>query len=805
ISYQDQYGAGYGPYYGSTGYFNEYDVNGDGIDDLVVPTAEDASYGARFEDYSGTPIWQWDSFWPESENYGKPYEYKAGETTPVDFFETSHTITNSIALRGGSETNTFRFGYTNWITSGILPNSSIIRHNFSLNASNQLSERLKATVLLNFIKNNTTGRYGTGCFCNAISQFRKWWQVNVDVGQLKNLYEKSGGLNRTWNIKNPSLIPDEADLAPAYSDNPYWTRYKNYSTDGRTRTMGKISLTYNILDWLSLMGRITVDSYSELREERRAIGSVPEEFGISKMDEESGYLRRDLLSREYNLDLILTAKKNISKNVSLFGILGTNFRRNNFVWNEQSTSGGLVVPELYALSNSAGPLPVPVEVERRKEVYGYFTNLNIGYRNFLYLDLAGRLDISSALPTNNNTYPFGSVSLAWIFTQNLNVNWLSFGKARLSYAEVGNDIQANTTSDIFQQNSNFGDAVLFSAPSYKANSALKPERLASWETGLEMAVFNDRAMLDLTLYQTSATNQMIQIATSLATGYSFKYINGGEIENKGIELSLGGDILQSRHFVWSININWAKNKNLVKSLPGGTDNYNMKSYCGGVSNWTIAGQPYGVFKGTGFQYLNDNRVIDARGYYIAVLNQIIGDPNPEWNGGIINKFSYKHFSLGFLIDLSKGGDVFSYDIMMGQGNGLPDYTVGKNDLGNPVRNTPDNGGGMIQEGVTKTGTKNNVRGRADYYGGIWYWGNIHRNPGEMTVYDASYVKLRELYLTYQLPDHWINSFAQKVAISLVGRNLWIMSKKVPYADPESGLGAGNTQGYLSGSYPAVKY
>ncbi|MCK5279117.1 MAG: SusC/RagA family TonB-linked outer membrane protein, partial [Cyclobacteriaceae bacterium] len=560
ISYQDQYGAGYGPYYGSTGYFNEYDVNGDGIDDLVVPTAEDASYGARFEDYSGTPIWQWDSFWPESENYGKPYEYKAGETTPVDFFETSHTITNSIALRGGSETNTFRFGYTNWITSGILPNSSIIRHNFSLNASNQLSERLKATVLLNFIKNNTTGRYGTGCFCNAISQFRKWWQVNVDVGQLKNLYEKSGGLNRTWNIKNPSLIPDEADLAPAYSDNPYWTRYKNYSTDGRTRTMGKISLTYNILDWLSLMGRITVDSYSELREERRAIGSVPEEFGISKMDEESGYLRRDLLSREYNLDLILTAKKNISKNVSLFGILGTNFRRNNFVWNEQSTSGGLVVPELYALSNSAGPLPVPVEVERRKEVYGYFTNLNIGYRNFLYLDLAGRLDISSALPTNNNTYPFGSVSLAWIFTQNLNVNWLSFGKARLSYAEVGNDIQANTTSDIFQQNSNFGDAVLFSAPSYKANSALKPERLASWEAGLEMGVFNGRARLDLAFYRTSATNQMIEVATSLATGYWYKYISGGEIVNNGFELTIGGDIVRSDNLSWSMDINWAKNK-----------------------------------------------------------------------------------------------------------------------------------------------------------------------------------------------------------------------------------------------------
>ena len=190
---------------------------------------------------------------------------------------------------------------------------------------------------------------------------------------------------------------------------------------------------------------------------------------------------------------------------------------------------------------------------------------------------------------------------------------------------------------------------------------------------------------------------------------------------------------------------------------------------------------------------------------MAVANQIIGDPNPDWNGGIENKINYKQFSLGFLLDISKGGNVFSADINNGQAVGLPDYTVGKNDLGNPIRNTLDKGGGIIQNGVTESGAKNNIRARADYYGGLWNWGNLSRNPAERHMYDASYVKLRELYLTYNLPEKWINSFAKKVAISVVGRNLWILSKHIPFTDPESGLGAGNAQGYLSGSYPTVKY
>jgi TonB-linked SusC/RagA family outer membrane protein len=805
IRYQDQYGAGYGPYYGGPdGKLNEYDANGDGVDDLVVPTTEDASFGSKFTDYAGTPIWQWDSFWPESENYGRPYEYKAGETTPVDFFQTMHTFNNSVALHGGDEKNTFRLGYTNFAQTGILPNSRIDKNNFSLSTTSQINSKLKADVSFNYINTRGNGRYSTGYSDNLMSQFRQWWQVNVDVAQLEELYNKSGGQNRTWNMNYPHMDPALADMTPIYWDNPYWTRYKNYNSDTRNRIIGQISLTYEFTDWLNLMGRVAIDDYREKREERRAIGSVPTRFGISGLDEGSGYDRKDIFTSEYNLDLLLTANKNISDDISFYGLLGANIRRNNYEFVQQSTLGGLIVPDLYSLSNSVLTPPNPVEIDRRKEVYGYFTNINIGFRNTLYLDGVFRYDISSALPVSNNSYPYGSVSLGWVFSENLNSSWLNLGKIRGSWATVGNDTQANRTTDVFVRNDNFGSAGLFSTSTTKGNNELVPERTNSFEIGLEGAAFNNRLRLDVTAYSTNTQNQIVTIATSLASGYGFKVVNGGEIENRGLELTLGGDIIRTGDFRWSLDINWTKNINEVISLPG-IDNFVINSYQGGISTNVTVGQPYGVLRGTGFAYDDaGNRIVNSSGYYTSVPDQIIGDPNPDWYGGVYNTLAYKGLKLGFLIDISQGGDVYSLDMHYGQGTGLPDYTAANNELGNPVRDAVADGGGVLQEGVQEDGSENEVRARADYYGGVWYWGNSSRNPGQLTVYDASFVKLRELTLTYTFPQELVGGFARNVALSFVGRNLWIINKNLDFADPESGLGAGNGQGYLSGSYPTVR-
>jgi hypothetical protein len=294
------------------------------------------------------------------------------------------------------------------------------------------------------------------------------------------------------------------------------------------------------------------------------------------------------------------------------------------------------------------------------------------------------------------------------------------------------------------------------------------------------------------------------IAVSRATGYAYKYVNGGEIQNKGMELMLSGTPVKVGKFKWDVTANWSAYRSKVLSLAEGINNYVLQNYGGGVSLNATVGQPYGVLRGTGFDYKDGEKLVTSAGYYAAKTDQVIGNPNPDWMMGISNSLSFAGLNLNFLIDWSQGGDVYSLDMHYGQGTGVLKHTAGLNDKGNPKRDAVADGGGILNAGVKGDGTPNDVYARANNYGGAFYWGNDSRNPGALTVYDASYIKLRELALSYSLPADLIGGFAKNITVSAVGRNLYIFKKNLPYADPESGLGAGNTQGYVSGSYPTTR-
>ena len=708
--------------------------------------------------------------------------------------------------------NTFRLSYTNFDLKGNLPNQDQKRHTLSFNGTSQINEKLLASISLNFVKGNTTGRGSTGYGGNQMANFRQWWQTNVDIESQREMFAKTGR-NITWNggdYHDPET--------PIFWDNPYWTRYKNFTTDERTRVYGNFALTYKPTDWLSIMGRVTADTYSELREERIAIGSVPSEFGINLADEASGYQRTDRNVSEYNYDLILTANKQLSTDFSLTGVLGMNIRKELFASIYASTQGGLAVPDLYSLSNSVSTVPIPVETDTEKEVYGFFGNANLGFKNMLYLDLTARNDVSSALPVDKNSYFYWSAATSFVFTEVGDISFLDFGKIRLNYAEVGNDTGPNRTTTAYTRNDNFGQAILFSYPTTVNNPELQNESLTSFEAGLELAAVDSRLRFDLGLYQQISGDQIVSVELSKSTGASFKWLNGGEIENRGIEVSLGYDIIKNANFNWNLTANWAKNVSEVNSLPEGIDNYQINSFQGGVSLNATVGQPYGVLRGTGYSYLNGQPIINASGYPVAIADQVIGNPNPDWTGGIMNTFTYKSLAFGFLVDMSQGGEVFSLDMHYGLGTGLPSETGGLNELGNPIRdalvfNEPgnpaagyaSNSGGIIFPGVQADGSVNTVRARADYYGGAYYWGNATRQPNSMHIYDASFAKLREVTITYKLPKSLFGgNVFQNASISAVGSNLWIINKNVPHADPESGLSAGNGQGYLSGSYPTMR-
>jgi hypothetical protein len=381
---------------------------------------------------------------------------------------------------------------------------------------------------------------------------------------------------------------------------------------------------------------------------------------------------------------------------------------------------------------------------------------------------------------------------------------LTGGKLRLNYAEVGNTAPTSSLLNYFDKPAPFGQEALFSVTPTRNNPNLKPERTKSYEAGLEMNFFDNRAGFDLTFYRQNTVDQIIPVSISRATGYNDKYINAGNVQNQGIELSVFGSPVKTRNFTWTVNVNWTRNRNQVKELFD-IENLQLGSFQGGVSINAALKQPFGTIRGNDYVYdAQGRKLVDEDGYYqiSQTSNAIIGNVNPDWIGGINNTFKFRNFSVGFLIDMKHGGDVFSLDMYYGLATGLYPETAGVNAQGNPVRSPVDEGGGVVLDGVKADGTPNDISVSAEDYG---LFGYVY-NPAKAFVYDASFVKLREANITFSLPARIMENIRPLtgIDISLIGRNLWIIHKNLPYADPEDNLSSGNIQGYQVGAYPLFR-
>lgn len=797
--YQNKYGAGYGPFYeDASGFFLSRDVNGDGIDDLVVPTSEDASYGAAFD--PNLMVYNWNAFTPYSDNYQKATPWQAAKNGPITFFETPLSLSNSISLEDGNENTNFVANFNNYKQNGILPNSELKKNSLSVKINHKFSDKLSISAFANYLAQTTVGRNSTGYNENIMSNFRQWWQTNVDVQELKQVYERSGGQNINWNYSDPD------NLTQIYWDNPYFIRNKNYQSDERNRFTGYSKLDYKLNDWLTATGKISTDSYSELREERRATGSVAGAFGINRLDETSGYQKYNRTFSEQNYDFILTFKKNFSEDFSFNGVAGGTIVRTRIISTLNSTQGGLIVPGLYSLSNSVASVPFPVEGEVNSGINSYYASTSFGFRDFLFLDATARRDAFSSLPAGSNAIGSYSASGSYVFTKTIDKSWLSFGKVRAGYSESPLGTPGLSLVDTYVKSDPFGTNQQYSVASTKNNPNLQAVKTNTQEIGLEMQFLDRRVGFDVSAYKNVNKGEAFQVPYSSATGNTARYINAATVENKGIEVQFNVTPIKTKDFAWDIFVNWSKNKNTVTKLAEGIENLQLNSFQGGVTLNATVGQPYGVLKGTDFTYLNGQRVVGANGRYVinASTNNVIGDVNPDWMGGVRNKFTYKSLSLGFLIDMKHGGDIFSLDQSYGQATGLYEASAGLNELGNPVRNTIANGGGVILPGVKADGTVNTTRTPApDQYGNV---SGYRRAPNKAFVYDASFVKLREVNITYSLPSSLVSRLKlNEMTFSIVGSNLWIISKNLPDADPESGLSSSAlSSGYSIGSLPTTK-
>jgi TonB-linked SusC/RagA family outer membrane protein len=810
-TYQHSYGAGYLGYTysdGEHGGLEHYaDVDGDGEIDYTVPYYDDASMGEKFD--PNLLVYQWDSFTPESPNYGKKTPWVAGANGPDTFFKTAMSYTNSVDVTGGTDKSTYRMSYTNLNNSGVMPNSSLKRNSLTFNGSYDILPNLKVSGSANYTSTDGKGRNSTGYSDNILSSFRQWYQVNTDVKMEKYLFDKTGH-NVTWNRNAYN------DATPAYWDNPYWVRYRNYETDERNRLIGYAQADWKASSWLSFMGRVSIDTYNELQEERKAVGSVSGELGVDRPDVTSGYSRLSRTFKETNVDLMANIKKDLTENINLTAVIGTNFRRSKQDQVFASTNGGLSVPDVYALSNSVDPMLPPEESLHQIGVNGYFASVSLGYKNMLFLDGTFRRDVSSTLPSDKWAYSYPSISGSFLFSELVEADWLSLGKVRLNYAEVGSGAPWGSVKDTYTPVAPYSGNPLVSVSGTKNNGKLRPEQTKSIEAGLAMNFFQNRVGFDVAAYKTNTVDLITPIQVSFATGYTFKYLNAGEMENRGVEIELTGAPVKTSDFSWNISVNWARNVNKVLKLPEGLKNLPINDGLqGGVSVNARVGEPYGTIQGTDYVYKDGKRIVKSNGYYqlSSTSDIVLGNINPDWTAGINNSFSYKNIRLAFLIDIQHGGDIFSLDQWYGQGTGLYPESVYINDLGNPVRNSvynvpldPTSGvsdvaGGLILDGVLADGTPNTKRVEGGDYR-VWGWA---RCANSQFVYDASYVKLRELTLTYDLPKSLMQkTFIYGASISFVGSNLWIISKNLPYADPEAGQSAGNTQGWQSGVMPTVR-
>ncbi|SEH27751.1 SusC/RagA family TonB-linked outer membrane protein [Chryseobacterium culicis] len=787
--YQTRYGAGYSQVFGSKKANGLYNAN----------FGADASWGPKFD--PNLMVYQWDSYDPTSPNYGKATPWVAAKNGPITFFQNPTTYTNGITLEKGQKGKNISFTYDNMMSDGLMPNSHINKNNFSLKVNYDLTPKLHTSFYSTMTLQDTKGRSITGYSDNTVGGFRQWWQTNVDLKEQERAYlqnianpsaENYYG-NISWNRKSA------ANGSPAYWNNPYFQAYQNYTSDRRFRNFTYAQLTYDLLKNISITGKVSYDRSNLFAENRVAVGSVAQSFGRSGNDVGSGYARRDVTRTETNYDLMANYKFDITDNINVSGVVGGNIRRNYLNSIYASTEGGLVVPGIYSLANSVKPTLAPEEDQYTLQTNSGYVTASFDFYKMFYLDGTWRIDQSSTLPAGNNVYSYPSVTGSVILSEILKTkDWMNFWKVRANYAEVGGTADPYKLTNYYSSAGIFsgaqGGVGIYSSLLTEANSDLKPQRSKEFEVGTEIHFLKDRITLDFAYYKTKTINQIITLPVSSGTGFTGKVINAGRIDNTGYEVQLGLVPIKRKDFSWNIDVNWSKNTNQVVDLYPGITNLLLNSFQGGVSLNARVGEAWGTLIGTDYVYLNGQRVIDpATGIYKTNPNQIIGNTTPDWIGGIRNSIKYKGFSLSFLIDIRKGGDIFSTDMYYGMDTGLYKESA--------IGDYRDKN--VVLPGVLPDGTPNNIalsqNGTGSNYG-------YETQPAKEFVYDGSFVKLREASIGYTFPKSLLQgTHIYDLKVSLVGRNLWIIHKNLPHADPEAMVGGGiNSYGWSIGSMPTTR-
>lgn len=793
---------------GAGGRFSYVDGKGAGVNDGV-----DESWGPRLD--IGLLIPQFDSpLDADGNRVATPWVSHPNNVR--DYFRMGISTNNGISIARGDDKYQFRVGYNYEKQVSIVPDAGTNKTNISLNTDYHLAKWIVVGATANYIVYTAPSLPGSATPSGSnvrsnspMLQFL-WFGRQVDTNSLKADY------TRNWNS--------------SYYDNPFWSASYNTQSQERHRLIGDLHAEFRLTDGLHVRFRTSTDWYNDRRKSKVKWGSAGAGSPYGSYAEDAYTVK------ENNTEVLATYIKQLNKNWGIDALLGFNVRNKQYENNYQAAPR-LAVADLYTLTNSRDPLTSSNDFYRLRQ-YGLYGSIQLDYRRWAFLNITGRNDWSSTLPVDNNSYFYPSVTASVLLSEAFGwrskaVNYL---KIRGGWSQVGADANPYQLATVFTSETAFNGNPLQSSSTIGMNPNLKPEKTSSIEAGFEAAFWDNRLYLDFTYYKTDSRNQILKLATTAASGYTSQVRNAGHIRNRGYEIQLGAVPIQtSKGFRWNLDLNYGANSSKVVKLDDEGLITSYRLYSSGIQILASVGEAYGTLFGTSYvRDANGNVVVDANGLpKISTTNKTLGKFTPDWTGGISNTFSYRSLSLSFLIDASVGGSIFSNTNKTGKYTGVLANTLSGRDaehgglwyytdaMGNNVRlsESPSysvssdglyyaqvNGqstrvyqDGIMVEGVTESGSKNEeVVSAEKYYHRIY-------SIAEANVYDASYVKLREVALSYRLPRLWTQKLhLQEASVTLTGRNLWTIYKSVPNIDPESALTTGNAQGVEAYSLPTTR-
>ncbi len=693
----------------------------------------------------------------------------------AEFYQRGITLNNSVSLSGGSEHTTYYASIGNTNQEGTVPGTELDRTNIMARFGTDLSDDLNVETSVNYI--NTTNRWlaegnGTHVYLFGLN----FTPINFDLSQPVT-YEDGTQRNFT-----PSF------------NNPLWIAENNGFNSDVDRFIANASITYNLLPWLSVSERIGIDTYTDNRKGETNIGT---------RGTPNGRMFDQVINRtEINSDFMVNANLDLTENFGLDVLLGNNVNVRDYS-SEEVVGTGLNIPDFFHISNANSTNPNERIEERR--LVSLFSNATIDYQDIVYLTLTARNDWSSTLPTDNNSYFYGSASLGFVFTDATTLfrdTFLTFGKLRASVSQIGNDAPVYSLATNFTQ-ANPGDGVrgeitypfnginAYRLSTTIGNPDLRPEISTEYEVGLDLRMLEGRARIDAAYYDRSTVDQIFEIPTSSATGFTSRLENAGEIKNYGVELSAGVTPVQTQRFQWDIDVNFAKNTTEVVEFAPGVENI----FLGGFTNPQIRIEDekdgYGVIWSNRYQRNDDGQLLIGDNGLPLVEPDLgpIGNVSPDWTGNLRTSVSYRGVNVSALFDKRQGGDILNFDKFYSVFYGVHEVTA-------------DRGSTYIFDGVNaNTGEVNDIEivRDQDFYQG--HYGNVFEN----LVEDGSFLKLRELSISYTLSQSMVERTPfRSLTISGTGRNLWIDSD-FSYRDPEGSLlGAGNAQGFYHSVTPGAR-